>query len=212
MPVLRKYLRKPLTNTKVFTGNVAHALYRITGRAYEYKDYDGKQKLYVPGPIVVEEVRKRLRPDLKAVAGLTASLEIAGHEHDLTGAYWLGSRPLIIDLAITNHTRRVIEIDAVADNFLFSSVSGSGERKDMPASLLSSPTPGAGMSIVKPGQKLRLRWVVETLKESPLSRGWLGYTNIRCVYTPSGKNKTGAMWRGNQLISNSVERYYYAAN
>src|ERR1700730_9893484 len=39
VPVLKKYLKKPLTNRKVFTGTVAHALYQITGESYEYKDY-----------------------------------------------------------------------------------------------------------------------------------------------------------------------------
>jgi hypothetical protein len=56
-----------------------------------------------------------------------------------------------------------------------------------------------------------LRWVVENLKESPLSRGWAGYVNIKCVFTNPRKNATGGMWRGETLISNSVERYYYAS-
>lgn len=210
VPVLKKYLKKPLTNSEVFTGNVAHALYRITGKSYEYKNYEGEQKLYVPSPMMEEEVRKRFRPDLKATEGLTASLDIEGHGQDLTGAYWLGARPLVINLAITNQSKRVVEIDVSADNFLFSSVAGS--RKTTPATLLHSPMPGAEMAVIKPGEKLRLSWVVETLKESPLSRGWVGYVNINCVYTNPRKNKRGAMWRGAQLISNSVERYYYPAN
>ena len=207
VPVLKSYLKKPLTNREVFTGNVAHALYQITGKSFEYKDYDGVQKVYVPSPIAEEEFRKRSRPDLKATEGLTASLEIAGHGHDVTGAYWLGDRPLVINLAITNQSKRVIEIDASADNFLLSSV--AGERTNTPARLLPSPEAGAGIAVIKPGETLRLRWVVETLKESPLSRGWVGYVNIKCVYTNPRKSKRGAMWRGQQLISNTVERYYY---
>jgi hypothetical protein len=209
VPVLKKYLKKPLKNSEVFTGNVAHALYQITGKSYEYKDYDGVQKLYVPSPITEQEFRKRSRPDLKATEGLTASLEIDGH--DPSGVYWVGDRPLVINLAITNQSERVVEIDASADNFLFSSVAGSGERTTTPASLLPSPKLGAEIAVIKPGQKLRLRWVVETLKESPLSRGWSGYVNVKCVYTTPRKNKRGAMWRGERLISNSVERYYYPA-
>lgn len=207
VPVLKRYLKKPLTNREVFTGNVAHALYQITGKSFEYKNYEGVQKLYVPSPRTEEDFRKRSRPDLKATEGLTAALEIAGHGYDATGAYWLGDRPLVINLAITNQSKRVIEIDAAADNFLFSSV--AGERTNTPARLLPSPEAGAEIAVIKPGETLRLRWVVETLKESPLSRGWVGYVYIKCVYTNPRKNKRGAMWRGEQLISNSVERYYY---
>jgi PBS lyase HEAT-like repeat len=207
VPVLKRYLKKPLTNREVFTGNVAHVLYQITGKSFEYKSYEGEQKLYVPSPRAEEDFRKRSRPDLKPTEGLTASLEIAGHGYDATGAYWLGDRPLVINLAITNQSKRVIEIDASADNFLFSSV--AGERTNTPARLLPSSEAGAEIAVIKPGETLRLRWVVETLKESPLSRGWVGYVYIKCVYTNPRKNKRGAMWRGEQLISNSVERYYY---
>ncbi len=210
VPVLRKYLKKPLTNREVYTGNVAYALYQITGKSYEYKTYEGEQKLYVPGPLMEEEFRKLSRPDLKATKGLTAFLEIEGHNP--SGVYWLGDRPLVINLAITNQTKRVVEIDTAAENFLFSSVAGSGERTTTPASLLTSPKPDAEIAVIKPGQKLRLRWVVESLKESPLSRGWVGQVNIKCVYTTPRKNKKGAMWRGEQLISNTVEKYYYPSN
>jgi len=210
VPVLKKYLKRPLRNDDVFTGNVAHALYLITGKLYEYKDYDGVQKLYQPSPVTEEEFRKRARPDLRATAGLTASLEIEGHHP--SGAYWMGNNRLNINLAITNQSRRPIEIDASKDNFVFSSVAGNGERTATPASLLPSPEPsGAGVAVIAPGQKLTLMWVVE-LKDSPLSRGWSeGYVNIKCVYTNLQKHKQGAMWRGEQLTSNSVERFYYSA-
>lgn len=209
VPVLKKYLKKPLKNSEVFTGNVAHALYQITGKSYQYKDYDGEQKLYVPSPRAEEEFRKQSRPDLKATEGLTASLDIEGHGQDLTGVYWLGDRPLVINLAITNHSKRVIEIDASADNFLFSSV--AGERTNTPASLLLSAEAGAKVAVIKSRETLRLRWVVEKLRESPLSRGWAGYVYIKCVYNNPRKNNSGARWRGQRLISNSVERYYYPA-
>lgn len=209
VPVLKKYLKKPLNNSVVFTGNVAHALYRITGTSYEYKDYDGEQKLYVPGPVMEEEFRKLSRPDLKATEGLTASLEIEGH--DPSGAYWVGDRPLVISLTITNQSKRVIEIEAAVDNFLFSSVAGSGQRTNTPANLLPSPQPGAEIAVIKPGEKLKITWVVKSLKESPLSRGWSGYVNIKCVYTNPQKSKRGARWRGERLVSNSVEKYYYSA-
>jgi PBS lyase HEAT-like repeat-containing protein len=207
VPVLKKYLKKPLSNDVVFTGTVAHALYQLTGKSYEYKTFEGEQKLYVPSPQMEEEFRKRSRPDLKATDGLTASLDIEGHGHDVTGAYWLGDRALVINLAITNQSKRVIEIDASADNFLFSSV--AGERRNTPASLLLSTEAGAKIAVIKPGETLRLRWVVEKLKESPLSRGWAGYVNIKCVYNNPQTNKSGVRWRGKQLISNTVERYYY---
>ena len=207
VPALKRYLKKPLTNRQVFTGNVAYALYQITGKSFEYKSYEGVQELFVPDPALEEEFRKRSRPDLKPTEGLTASLEIAGHGYDATGAYWLGDRPLVINLAITNQSKRVIEIDASADNFLFSSV--AGERTNTPARLLPPPEAGAGMAVIKPGETLRLRWVVAMLKESPLFHGWIGYVYIKCVYTNPRKIKRGAMWRGEQLISNSVERYYY---
>lgn len=158
VPVLKKYLKKPLKNRKVFTGSVAHALYQITGKKFEYKDYDGVTKLYVPSPIVEEEFRMRSRPDLKATEGLTASLEIEGHGHDLTGEYWMGDRPLVINLAITNQSKHVVKICASTDNFLFSSVSGSGERRSTPASSLPSPQPGPETAMIKPGQVFRLRW------------------------------------------------------
>ena len=207
VPVLESYLKRPLSNDKVFTGNVAHALYLITGKSYEYKDYDGVQKLYEPSPLTEEEFRKRARPDLKATAGLIASLEIGGN--DPGGTSWIGNRPLKIDLAITNQSSRHIEIDASTENFVLSSVSGDGKRTDTSANLLPSPdSSGARLVVLSPGQKLKLRWVVE-LKDSPLSRGWVGYVNIKCVYTNPQKHKHQVMWRGDQLVSNSVERFYY---
>ena len=207
VPVLKKYLKRPLRNEEVFTGNVAHALYLITGKSYLYKDYDGVEKLYEPSSLDEEEFRKRSRPDLKATAGLVASLEIEGH--DPSGVYWTANRPLNINLVITNQSNRVIEIDASRENFEFSSVSGDGKRRVTSASLLSSPEPrDVSAAVLAPGQKLKLTWKVN-LKDSPLSREWGGYVNIKCVYTNPRKNKQGDMWRGKQLISNSVERFYY---
>jgi hypothetical protein len=46
VPVLKKYLKKPPKYSFVFTGNVAYALYQITGKSYKYKDRDGKMKLF----------------------------------------------------------------------------------------------------------------------------------------------------------------------
>ena len=46
VPVLKKYLKKPPKGSAVFTRNVAWALYQITGKAYKYKDGDGKIKVY----------------------------------------------------------------------------------------------------------------------------------------------------------------------
>jgi hypothetical protein len=210
VPVLKKYLKRPLRNDEVFTGNVAHALYLITGKSYVYKDYDGVEKLYEPSPITQEEFRKRALPDSRATAGLTASLKIDGH--DPSGAYWMANNRLTVNLAITNQSKHPIEIDASRNNFVFSSVAANGERTNTPASLLPSPEPnGASLAVIAPGQKLTLMWVVE-LKDSPLSRGWSeGYVNIKCVYTNPKTHKQGAMWRAEQLTSNSVERYYYPA-
>jgi hypothetical protein len=92
VPVLEKYLKTPLSNDEVFTETVADALYLITGKSYQYKDYDGVQKLYQPRPLTEEEYRKRARPDLKAAAGLIAFLEIA--DHDPSGVAWIENRPL----------------------------------------------------------------------------------------------------------------------
>src|SRR6185503_16546914 len=167
VPVLKKYLQRPLSNKEVFTGNVAHALYLITGKTYRYKDYDGVEKLYKPGPLDEEEFRKRTRPDLKPTSGLIASLEIEGH--DPSGAYWMRNRPLNINLVITNQSNRVIAIDTSKDNFEFSSV-GNGKRTAISASSLPSPEPrGASTEVLAPGQKLKLTWIVD-LKDSPLSR------------------------------------------
>lgn len=207
VPVLKKYLKRPLRNEEVFTGDVALALYLITGKLYAYKDYDGVQKLYRPSPLSEEEFRKSARPDLRATAGLIASLEIEGHGP--TGEYWMGNTPLNITLAITNQSNRLIEIDASKDNFVFSSVAGNGQRRDTSASLLPSPEPhGVTMAVLAPGQKLKLTWIVD-LKDSLLSREWSAYVNIKCIYNNPRKHKQGAMWRGEQLISNSVERFYY---
>ena len=206
--VLEKYLKMPLSNDEVFTGNVAQALYSITGKSYEYKDYNGEHKLYEPDPGTEEEFRKRARPDLKPTAGLIAALEIEAH--DSGGVAWRENLPLNVNLVITNQSTRPIEIDASKNNFVFSSVAGDGKRRVTPASLLLSPEPsGADQVVISPGQKLELRWVVK-LKDSPLSRGWVGYVNIKCVYINPHKHKQGVMWRGEQLVSNSVERYYFS--
>lgn len=207
VPVLREYLKRPLSNEDVFTGNVAHALYLITGKSYLYKDYEGVEKLYKPSPLTEEEFRNRTRPDLKATAGLIASLEIEAH--DPSGVYWTANRPMKINLVITNQSNRVIEIDASKENFEFSSVAGHGKRRVTSASLLPSPEPGdARVLVIAPGQKLKLTWIID-LKDSPLSREWSGYVNIKCVYTNPRTNKQGNTWRGTKLISNSVERFYY---
>jgi PBS lyase HEAT-like repeat-containing protein len=206
--VLEKYLKMPLSNDEVFTGNVAQALYLITGKSYEYKDYDREHKLYEPSPRTEEEFRKRARLDLKPTAGLIAALEIEGH--DSGGVAWMGNRPVNINLVITNLSTRPIEIDAAKNNFVFSSVAGDGERRVTPAGLLPSPESSrADQVVISPGEKLELRWVVK-LKDSPLSRGWIGYVNVKCVYINPQKHKQGVMWRGEQLISNSVERYYFS--
>lgn len=207
VPVLETYLKRPLSNDEVFTGNVAHALYLTTGKSYEYKDYDGVHRLYEPAPLTEEEFRKRARPDLKATAGLIASLEI--DSNDPGGLAWVGNGPLNINLTITNQSSRRIELDASIDNFVFSSVAGDGKRRDTSANLLPSPdSSGARLVTLSPGQKLKLRWKVELMK-SPLSRGWVGYVNIKGVYTNPQKHKQGVMWRGKQLVSNSVERFYH---
>jgi hypothetical protein len=139
------------------------------------------QKLYQPRPLTEEEYRKRARPDLKATAGLIAFLEIAGR--DPSGVAWIENRPLNINLTITNQSKRPIEIDASKDNFVFSSVAGDGERRVTPATLLLSPEQsGAGLVVLSPGQKLNLRWEVKP-KGSPLSRGWIGCVNVKCVYS-----------------------------
>ncbi|HXD32982.1 MAG TPA: hypothetical protein VN643_17795 [Pyrinomonadaceae bacterium] len=206
VPVLEKYLKKPPKNAHLVAQNVVHALYRITGKSYRYKDLEGKQKLYEPSPVTEEEVRMRLRPDLTPTDGLTAALEIPGH--DPSGTYWLGNHSFIITLEITNHTKTAIELDAHAENFVFSSVVGSGARTNTPATSLSAPEPAPGLVRIQPGEKFRLKWTVETLKDSPLARGWAGFVNIKCVYTNPRKREGGASWRGRQLISNSVERAY----
>ena len=207
VPVLKKYLKRPLNNEEVFTGSVAHVLYLLTGKTYAYKDYDGVEKVYEPSPLDEEEFRKRTRPDLKATAGLITSLEIEGH--DSSGVYWTANRPMNINLVITNQSNRIIEIDASKENFEFSSVAGDGKRRVTSASLLPSPEPrDANVAVLTPGQKLKLTWTVD-LKDSPLSREWSGYVNIKCVYTNPQEHKQGNTWRGEQLISNSVERYYY---
>ncbi|HZI85421.1 MAG TPA: HEAT repeat domain-containing protein [Pyrinomonadaceae bacterium] len=210
VPVLKKYLKRPLRNDEVFTGNVAHALYLITGQSHVYKDYDGVEKIYEASPIAEEEFRKRTRPDLRPTAGLTSSLRIDGH--DPSGVYWMGNNRLNISLTITNQSKHPIEIDTSKNNFVFSSVAANGERTDTPVSLLPSPEPnGARRAVIPPGQKLTLMWVTE-LKDSPLSRRWSeGYVNIKCIYTNPKIHKQGAMWRGERLTSNSVERRYYPA-
>ena len=48
VPVLKKYLKKPPKHSEVFPGNVAWALYQITGKSYKYRDRDGKMKLFQP--------------------------------------------------------------------------------------------------------------------------------------------------------------------
>lgn len=207
VPVLKKYLKRPVNNQGVATENVAHALYLITGKTYRYKDDDGAEKLYEPSPLEEEAFRKRTRPDLKATAGLIASLEIEAH--DPSGTSWTSNRPLHISLVITNQSNRAIEIDTSRNNFEFSSVAGDGKRRVTSASLLPAPEPrDVSATVLAPGQKLKLTWIVE-LKDSPLAREWSGYVNIKCVYTNPRKNRQGNTWRGEQLISNSVERYYY---
>jgi hypothetical protein len=48
VPALKRYLKKPPAHSEVFPGNVAFALYQLTGRSYKYKDRDGRMKLFQP--------------------------------------------------------------------------------------------------------------------------------------------------------------------
>jgi hypothetical protein len=177
---------------------------KSTGESYEYKSYDGIEEALCARSRRGGGVRKQSVRTCGPRRGLTAFVEIEGH--DPNGLYWVGNRPLVINLALTNQSKRVIEIDAAADNFLFSSVAGSGERKTTPGSLLPSPEPRAAIAAIKPGQKLRLRWVVERLQESPLSRGWSGYVNLKCVYTnPRTNRRARCVARGAANIEFSGE-------
>ncbi|HSS21560.1 MAG TPA: hypothetical protein VLL54_15915 [Pyrinomonadaceae bacterium] len=62
VPVLKKYLLKPPRQSQVFGGNVAHALYQLTGKSYSYKGYDGEVKRFVPSAKAREDFEKRLPP------------------------------------------------------------------------------------------------------------------------------------------------------
>ena len=215
VPVLKKYLiKQPKSSKGVYAGTVAHALYMLTGKSYEYTDFEGKRKLYAPAPVTEEEVRMWLRPDLKPTRGLTSFLEIGPTGPvglSPVGLSWVGSKPLELTLTITNHSENEIKLDASRAGFVFSCVVGSGERINVSASELPRMSPGEGDVTISPGGAITLKWRIGVLKESSLSRAWVGYVSVKCIYTNTGRNKVEGYWKGERLISNTVQYYYYAA-
>jgi hypothetical protein len=203
VPALERYLTNPPKEFEVGGRNVAHALYQITGTRYEYQDRDGELKLYAPHPRTEEEVRMRLRPDLAPTEGLTAFLETEQTGPSVT---WVGSKPLALNLTITNHSKKEIKLEISPRTFVFSCVVGSGERVDVSADELPTVSPRAGDVVIGPGGAVTLRWRIEVLKESPLSRGWVGYVSVKNIYTNPTKNKGETYWKGDQLISNTVQQ------
>lgn len=188
---------------------VAHALYLITAKSYEYTDFDGRRKRYAPSPLTEEKIRMRLRPDLKPTKGLTSFLEIKPTGQG--GVSWAGSKPLELNLTITNHSKDVIKLDTSRGSFVFSCVVGSGERINVSAGELPRMSSGEGDVAIGPGGTATLRWRIDVLKESPLSRGWIGYVAVKCIYTNPSWNNVERYWTGERLISNTVQDYYAAS-
>jgi hypothetical protein len=206
VPVLERLLRNP-PEGNMFPGNLAHALYLLTGKSYEYKDIRGQTKLYVPVPITEEKWRARSRPDLKPVDGLTAGLQMRGAR--ATPDDWLGSKPLVLTVSITNHSQEAVEVDLSPERFVFFAVGGIGERTNVPARDLPRPQPNGTIEVIQAGKIVGRTWTIEKLAQSSLSRSWTtSGVIIRCEYA-SPPNQTRSRWRGTGLVSNSVSGFYF---
>lgn len=206
VPALKDYLETPPSRRTVGGAAIAQALYLLSGQSFEYQEADGTRNRFAPSPLDVETVRARFRPDLTPSAGLTASLDIQATAPD--GLYWLTDRHLVLTLTIVNHSSQRIEIDPSAERFFFSVVTGNGERVVTPANRLPSPQVIEGTAAIPPQSRLILRWTVASLRDSPLSRDWAGNVYVRCEYVHVQAAGRGASWRGDRLISNSIQQLY----
>jgi hypothetical protein len=144
IPLLERYLRAPPVGFD--PSHYASALFLITGVRYQYRDSQNKLTRYVPGEVAEEEFRRRSRPDLVPVEGLTAALEIGvtGRQAGWGGGTWVGSEPLIIQVSITNHSNRSRTVSLSADRFVFSSLNPAGRTNttaaELPAMLVNMET------------------------------------------------------------------------
>ena len=207
VPVLECLLRNPPKDFEVFPVNLAHSLYLLTGKSYQYEDNEGRRRPYLPLPLIEEKWRQRSRPDLKPVDGLTADLQIRGPGSPPEG--WLGSKSLVLVVSIANHSQQAVEVELSPERFAFSAVGGSGERSTVAASDLPPPQPGDRIETIQVGKTVSRTWTIEKLAQSSLSRSWTtSGIIIRCQYQ-SPPNRPRNRWRGTELVSNSVSRFYF---
>lgn len=205
IPLLERYLRAP--PARLDPEYFASALFLITGVRYQYRNRQNKLTRYVPGE---EEFRRRSRPDLVPVEGLTAALEIgvSGRQAGGGEGSWAGTQPLIIQVSITNHSNRSRTINLSAERFVFSSLNPAGLRVNTPGTELPAMLLNRGTGMLSPGATLNIKWKLEKLATSALSHGWsTGNVNIKCVYRfhdVAGKPPV-------QVVSNSVARYYFSS-
>jgi hypothetical protein len=212
VPLLALYLRAPRAGLDLAPEEFARALFLITGIRYQYRDHQAKIVRYLPGEFDEEEARRRFRPDLVPTDGLTTALKINGTGPGMqasrdNGGSWLGSKPLIIQLSITNHSDRPMRINLSPDRFVFSSLDPRGLRTTTPATDIQGMQPPSSETAVVPaGATIRVQWTIEKLAASTISRAWhSGYVNIKCAYRREGAGKQ-------LVVSNSAERYYYSTD
>jgi len=208
VPVLERLLREPPKDYVISPASLSGALYLLTGKRYTYNDYRGLTKLYEPEPLIEEEWRERFRPDLKPVNGLTASLQIRAPQSPQSA--WLGSKSLVLTVSMTNHGRQAIEIDLAPESFVFSAVGGTGKRTNVSASDLPQVQPTGTIEIIQPGKTVSRTWTIEKLAQSSLSRTWTtSNITLRCEYRSPRRRSAIPRWRGEELLSNSVTRFYF---
>jgi len=214
VPLLALYLRAPPAGLDLAPEEFAGALFLITGVRYQYRDRQSNLVRYMPGEFDEEEARRRFRPDLVPTAGLTTALKISATGPGLqagsgsTGS-WLGSKPLIIKLSITNHSNQSRDISSSPDRFAFYCLEPPGVRTMTMGTDLQGMQPIRETAVLPPGATMSIKWTIEKLAASSIARTWhSGSVYIKCAYRPRELSGTQPV----QVVSNSIQRYYFSTD
>ena len=164
----------------------------------------GKARPFEPSPILEEEARRLLRPDLKPTGGLTAALWMSSASR--YPQFFVGNSKLVVVLTLTNCTDEAIPLDLAPQSIAFSLVDSGGHRTNIPAEQLAQPVRDATLRSLGPGKSATCTWHIDRLNDSPLGKPMKpGYVALKAIYSPSDE-AVRKQWRNPTLISNTLNQ------